>query len=267
MVGSLSVPIPAQSGTLSGAMPARKPDLLSIDKAAKLIGRNQATIYRWFRRGLLTRHYEHDFEVGVRRAAVDMHELREKMPRLLGESIAEARPPRPPRSRPDPASAAGRARTDDGRPVLVAAIIPHPDGRPEVLMTGRRFGDQPILSWPGGHVREGEDPAAAVLREIGEELEVTGAHVAGLLVEVDTHIDVSQFWGHRFRHGYRSYHYQVAIASPEVRLVDHEELSGVEWIDVDQVAEEVAPLPEELAAIAVRCARQAVAEHVRPAAE
>lgn len=72
-------------------MPARKPDLLSIDKAAKLIRRNEATIFRWFRRGLLTRHYLHDFEAGVRRAAVDMNELREKMPSRL----AEPKPPEP----------------------------------------------------------------------------------------------------------------------------------------------------------------------------
>jgi hypothetical protein len=74
-----------QSGNLNGAMPARKPDLMSIDKAAKLIGRNQATIFRWFRRGLLTRHYQHDFEAGKRRAAVDMNELRARMPKLLSE--------------------------------------------------------------------------------------------------------------------------------------------------------------------------------------
>lgn len=61
----------------------REPDLLAAEKVAKLIGRNRATIFRWFRQGHLTRHYVHDYEAGVRRAAVDLHELRERMPGLL----------------------------------------------------------------------------------------------------------------------------------------------------------------------------------------
>lgn len=64
-------------------MPSRKPELVDVTDVAKLIGRDRATIFRWFASGKLTRHYRHDFERGVRRAAVDMREIRERMPKLL----------------------------------------------------------------------------------------------------------------------------------------------------------------------------------------
>ena len=66
-------------------MPARKrePDLLAVDKLVPLIGRDRATVFRWFRQRKLTRHFVHDFAAGARKAAVDMHEVRERMPELL----------------------------------------------------------------------------------------------------------------------------------------------------------------------------------------
>jgi ADP-ribose pyrophosphatase YjhB (NUDIX family) len=239
-------------------MPLRKPDLLSIDKAAKLIGRNQATIFRWFRQGLLTRHYMHDFEAGVRRAAVDMHELREKMPRLLAGKVQARARGTSSAPAPDPAPSPQQARTDDGRPVLAGAIIPHPDGRAAILMSMHVWHAESAWSWIGGHVRPGEDPVDAVLREIHEELEIQGARVVRLLGVVDTHEDTSRWWGPRYVHGHVGYHYLVAIEAADVRVVDHEELSRVEWLTLDQVAAAVAELPEEVREADLRFAREAV---------
>lgn len=69
-------------------MPARKrdPELVRVDKVVEMIDRDRATIFRWFRQKRLTRHYLHDYEAGVRRAAVDLQELRERMPGLLPPS-------------------------------------------------------------------------------------------------------------------------------------------------------------------------------------
>lgn len=75
----------SRQGTIVVAMPSRRrePELMLVEKFAPLIHRDRATIYRWFAAKRLTRHYIHDFEAGVRRVAVDMHEVREKMPALL----------------------------------------------------------------------------------------------------------------------------------------------------------------------------------------
>jgi hypothetical protein len=58
-------------------------DLVAVEKAAEMIGRDRATLFRWFLQKRLTRHYIHDYAARVRRTAVDMNELRERMPGLL----------------------------------------------------------------------------------------------------------------------------------------------------------------------------------------
>jgi 8-oxo-dGTP pyrophosphatase MutT (NUDIX family) len=141
---------------------------------------------------------------------------------------------------------------------MVAAIIPHPGGEEAVLMTGRVRADKRVWSWVGGHVHQGEEPEAAMIRELAEELAVQGPRVVRLLGMVDTHVDASPWWGRRFTDGYRSFNFLVTIESPDVRVVDHEELSGAAWLTLDQVAEALASLPDELNEPAVRFATEAV---------
>jgi 8-oxo-dGTP pyrophosphatase MutT (NUDIX family) len=150
-----------------------------------------------------------------------------------------------------------RAHTSDGRPLTVAVIIPHPDGRPEVLMSGRVGVAEDAWFWIGGHVRENEEPERAALREIGEELDVDDPRAIRVLGVVDTYIDVSRHWGARFRRGYRVHYVLVALGSPRVRVRDRDELTVVVWKPVAQVAEAVASLPEEIRDAAVRFAREA----------
>jgi len=141
---------------------------------------------------------------------------------------------------------------------MVAAIIPHPGNEQAVLMTGRVRADERVWSWVGGHVHQGEEPATAVLREVNEELAVQGARVVRLLGTVDTHVDASPYWGRRFSGGYRSFNFLLSVESPDVQVIDHEELSNAEWLPLDRVAEELAPLPNELREPALRFAREAV---------
>jgi len=156
------------------------------------------------------------------------------------------------------------ARTPDGRPLTVAAIIPHPDGRPEVLMSGRVGAAGSAWFWIGGHVDEGEEPAEAALREIGEELEADDPHVVRLLGVLDLHADVSGIWGEGFERGFQVCYVQVSLGSARVRVRDHDELTLVGWKPIADVAEAVASLPAEVGAAAVRFAREAL--DLRPVA-
>jgi 8-oxo-dGTP pyrophosphatase MutT (NUDIX family) len=156
-----------------------------------------------------------------------------------------------------------RARTSDGRPLTVAAIIPHPDGLPEVLMSGRVGAAEGAWFWIGGHVRDGEEPADAALRELGEELEVDDPRAVRLLGHLDLHADVSATWGDGFERGFRVCYVLVALGSPRVRVLDHDELTVTAWKAVGEVADAVASLPAEIRAAAVRFAREAVAHPTR----
>ena len=144
------------------------------------------------------------------------------------------------------------------RPTLVAAIIPNGD---RVLMTRRRYsGEREMWSWPAGHVDPGERPEEAVLRELNEELLVSGATVVRHLGDVDYHGDVTYWWPKAggFRRGYRMIHYQVALSSSTVEVIDHEELLEARWLTLDQVREATASFPPELAEAALNFARQAI---------
>ena len=148
------------------------------------------------------------------------------------------------------------------RPLLVAAIIPHPDGRPEVLMTGRRYAQERVWSWPSGHVEPEETPEEAVIRELGEELVLQEPRIVRLLGVVDTHLDVSRWWGRQYRHGYVQHCFQVEIASPIVDVIDHEELVLVEWRSVEDLAAAFAHLPPEVSEPALGCAVEATQTRV-----
>jgi 8-oxo-dGTP diphosphatase len=162
-----------------------------------------------------------------------------------------------------PSKASARAPAEPIRPLLVAAVIPHGD---RVLMTRRRYAGEPgMWSWPAGHVDPGERPEDAVLRELSEELQVSGATVVRHLGDVDYAGDVSRLWpkSGRFRNGYRMVHYLVALSSSTVEVIDHEELLEVDWLTLDQVREATASFPPELAEAAIRFAGEAIRQSAR----
>src|SRR5262249_15013893 len=143
-------------------------------------------------------------------------------------------------------------------PTLVAAVIANGD---KVLMTRRRYsGEREMWSWPAGHVEPEERPVEAVLRELNEELVVSDATIVRHLGDGDYAGDVGHWWpkSGRFRHGYRMIHYQVALSSSAVEIIDHEELVGVDWLTLDQVREATASFPPELAEAALRFAGEAI---------
>jgi 8-oxo-dGTP diphosphatase len=217
-------------------------------------------------------HFAVDIPAGAEPVLVDHEELAEACWMTIEEAEAALSAlPAPIRERAlryarqvlSPGKLHGRrpdnyAVTADGRPLLVAAIIPHPEGRPQVLMTERAWGD-PIWSWPAGHVWKGETPERAVIRELTEELSVQHPEPRRQLGVTDTAADISRWWGRRFRHGYRMIHIEVAIASPEVEVIDHDELRRVEWRSSNEVERSVAALPPELAAAAMDVVRQVLA--------
>jgi 8-oxo-dGTP pyrophosphatase MutT (NUDIX family)/ribosome-binding protein aMBF1 (putative translation factor) len=149
------------------------------------------------------------------------------------------------------------------RPTLVAAIIANGD---QVLMTKRRYAGEPgMWSWPAGHVDPGERPEDAVLRELSEELQISGATVVRHLGDVDYHGDVSRLWPKSggFRNGYRMLHYLVALSSSMVGVIDHEELLEAEWLTLDQVREATRSFPPELAEAALHFAGEAIRQTER----
>jgi hypothetical protein len=54
-------------------------------------------------------------------------------------------------------------------------------------------------------------------------------------------------------------HFQIAVRSAQVSVIDHEELLTANRRSLDQLAESVATLPPDLAEAAVRFARQPTA--------
>lgn len=149
------------------------------------------------------------------------------------------------------------------RPQLVAAIIPHPDGRPELLMTGRRYGEEQTWSWPSGHIEPEETPEEAVMRELGEELVLAEPRLVRSLGVVDTRLDVSRWWGRHYKRGYVQHCFQVEVASPTVAVIDHEELVVAEWRSLDDLAGTFSKLPAELAEAALDCGRRATGAAIR----
>jgi len=175
--------------------------------------------------------------------------------RVARERAGEAagQPERTPRAR---AKATPAAEHD--RPTLVAAVIANGD---TVLMTRRRYaGEREMWSWPAGHLDPGEQPGHAVLRELNEELVVSDARIVCLLGEVDYRENVSHWWpksGH-FDRGYRMLHFQAALSSTRVEIIDHEELLEADWLTLDQVREATASFPPQLAEAALHFAGEAI---------
>jgi 8-oxo-dGTP pyrophosphatase MutT (NUDIX family) len=230
-------------------------DAAPLDELAAELSISRATLYRLVRRhGLTTFKRVGDRRTWIDREAVlPLVALQPKNAASAGVPLTSAGQPVTRKQRETWAS--------DGRPVIAGAIIPNPDhSRREVLMTERRFATERVWSWPAGHVHKGEQPVDTVLRELSEEIVVQDARVVRHLGDVDTHADVSRYWGRQYRNGYWMLHFQVAIASPTVELIDHEELLRAEWLSLDQVARAVASLPVELAEAAMKFAREATSQ-------
>ena len=79
----------------------------------------------------------------------------------------------------------GYARAVSASPVIVSAAVVVRDGR--VLLSQRKKGSHLADAWefPGGKVEPGEDPKAALVRELDEELGVRAE--IGDIVEVTFH--------------------------------------------------------------------------------
>lgn len=108
------------------------------------------------------------------------------------------------------------------RKLVVAGLIIGRDGR--VLITQRRADQAMPLQWefPGGKVEPGESPAAALVRELVEELGVT--------------VEVGRIWDVLF-HAYPAFDlvmlvYACRIVAGEPRPV---EVAALEWVATSQL--------------------------------
>jgi 8-oxo-dGTP pyrophosphatase MutT (NUDIX family) len=154
-----------------------------------------------------------------------------------------------------------RMQTEDGRNVMVAAVVPHPDGYPEILVSVRVRGDEKVYSWIGGHVHRDETPEQAVIRELREELVIDRPRVVRTLERIDLHLDASRWWGPRFSDGYLSFNLLVDVGSAEIEVIDYEELKEVRWVPLEElIADWTAKLPPALRDPAIRSATEAVNE-------
>jgi 8-oxo-dGTP diphosphatase len=129
-------------------------------------------------------------------------------------------------------SAGGKA------PVIVAAAVLIEDGR--VLLSQRKAGTHLAGAWefPGGKVEPGEDPRAALARELVEELGVEA--VIGEPIEVTFHAypnkDVLLLFFAAMR----------TPASPEPSAID---VAAVRWAELDELSDEDFP-PADVAVLA-----------------
>jgi len=124
------------------------------------------------------------------------------------------------------------------RQVLVAAAAVMRGGR--VLLSQRKSGSHLAGAWelPGGKVEPDEDPKAAVVRELREEL--------GVEVEVADILDVTF---HRYpEKSVLLLFYEAALAegSPEPRPLD---VADVRWAAADELHDEAFP-PADVAVLA-----------------
>ena len=116
---------------------------------------------------------------------------------------------------------------------VVAAII-HDDGK--IFATQRGYGDfEGGWEFPGGKIEAGEEPEAAVVREIQEELETT-VNVEKFLIQVE--------------HDYETFHltmkcYVCSIAEGTLNLLEHKD---AKWLDAETI-DSVDWLPADVAVV------------------
>jgi 8-oxo-dGTP diphosphatase len=136
--------------------------------------------------------------------------------------------------------------------VLVSAAVIVEGGR--VLLTQRKSGTHLAGAWefPGGKVEPDEDPRAALVRELAEEIGVTAT--AGEVVEVTFHRYPSKSVLLLF------YEARLAVGSPEPRALD---VAAVRWAEASELSDELFP-PADVAVLAkVRARLLAEAEPTR----
>jgi 8-oxo-dGTP diphosphatase len=108
--------------------------------------------------------------------------------------------------------------------VLVAAgvIVEHRDGAPRVLLTQRKKGAHLEGLWelPGGKIDADEDPRAALVRELAEEL--------GIEVEVGAPIEITSWRYPEKRVLLMFFEASRTAASPEPRALD---VADFVWAD------------------------------------
>lgn len=220
---------------------------ITVEEAGQRFGMAPRTVFKYAKLAGLTRYRK----PGDKRTWFDVGEL---------EVALQIRPkPSPTTTTHGVVPEEERMQTDDGRNVMVAAIIPHPAGEPKLLVSVRVHGQEQVYSWIGGHVHKNETPEDAAVRELREELVIEAPRVIRTLARIDTHLDASPWWGRRFSRGYLSYNLLVDVESPNVEVIDHEELREVRWVDLDDLVEEwTKKLPPELRDPAIRSAREAL---------
>ena len=115
---------------------------------------------------------------------------------------------------------------------VVAAVIRHGD---KIFATQRGYGEfKDKWEFPGGKIELGEDPKAALVREIKEELD-TEIKVGDLIKTVETdypafHITMHVYW--------------CDIVKGELTLLEHE---AAKWVEInDQLPYAVDWLPADL---------------------
>jgi 8-oxo-dGTP diphosphatase len=111
----------------------------------------------------------------------------------------------------------------DGRPLVAACYVVRDR---QLLMVRRRFRDgAPEWTGPRGNVEPGETPEEAAVREVKEEV--------GLTVEVVRRL------GERVHPatGRHLIYLVCRIVAGDATVVDHEEVTAVEWCDLRTVLE------------------------------
>lgn len=117
----------------------------------------------------------------------------------------------------------------------VGAVLFGPDGR---VFVGRRVGmpagNEHVWQFPQGGIDAGEDPEAAVMRELAEEIgtaraAVLGEHPEWLTYDLPPHL-VGQVWGGRYR-GQRQRWFALRFegADQDIRLDAHAHPEFSEW--------------------------------------
>lgn len=147
-------------------------------------------------------------------------------------------------------AAEGKTSRPSGRPpVIVAAAVVIRRGR--VLLSQRKAGSHLAGAWefPGGKVEPGEDPRAALERELAEELGVVAR--VGAPVEVTFHAypqkDVLLLF----------FDATLADGSPEPAAID---VAAVKWATAEELRDEDFP-PADVAVLArVRSALQTASD-------
>jgi 8-oxo-dGTP diphosphatase len=126
------------------------------------------------------------------------------------------------------------AGTEPARELRVAAyaICRHRDG---LLLARFIWGDRPVWTLPGGGVEHGEDPAAAVLRELTEETGYTG-QVRRLLGIDSWHGVVERGPDRSVDHHALRIVYEVAIVGGTLRFEVGGSTDEAAWVPLGEIA-------------------------------